>query len=44
MHRGDTFGIAFPRIPDGDDCLDHGAMLRPLGPPPQDLIRVTAQL
>ncbi len=39
MHGGDPFGIAFARIPYGDDRLDHLAMLRPLGLPPQELFR-----
>jgi hypothetical protein len=39
MHLRDPFGIAFARIPDGDDCLDHLLMLSPLGLPPQDLFR-----
>jgi hypothetical protein len=39
MYLRDPFGIAFARIPDGDDSLDHPPMLRPLGLPLQDLFR-----
>jgi hypothetical protein len=44
VHIGDAFGIAFARVPDGDDCLDHPPMLRPLGLPPQELFRASSAI
>lgn len=44
VHIGNTFGIAFPRGPNGDDCFDHFAMLSPVGPPPQELFGASCQL
>jgi hypothetical protein len=44
MHRGDSFGIAFASIPYGNDRFDHFAMLRPLGPPLQELFRAFLHL
>src|ERR1700730_5111952 len=44
VHIGDAFGIPFARVPDGDDCLDHPPMLRPLGLPPQELFRASSAI
>jgi hypothetical protein len=44
MHVGYALGVAFARVSDGDDCLNHAAMLKPLGPLPQDLLGPHPQL
>src|SRR5262249_43316606 len=44
MDGRNSFGIAFPRISYGYDRFDHSAMLRPLGPPPQELFRTFLHL